>query len=945
MSYKKKLIEVALPLEAINRACARENAGRHGQPKSLHAWWSRKPLSAAKAILFAQLVDDPSSCPELFPSSESQARERLRLFRILEDLIDPDRSNDLRVLESARVEIRKSWARAADKNAENVAIMPAFHDPFAGGGALPLEAQRLGLEAYATDLNPVAVLINKAMIEVPPIFAGFSPVHPAAALTPALFDKQWRGAEGLAVDIRSYGHWIRTQAESQLGHLYPEATVSHELAVKRPDLRRYEGKSLRVIAWIWARTVLSPNPVFSGCQVPLVSSYILSSKPGKEAFVEPIVTGKEYIFDVRIGRPDDPEAAKLGTKLGRGSNFSCILSKAPITEKYIKAEGQAGRIGTRLMAIVAEGESGRVYLPPDSSHEFAANAAKPNWTPDGAVPARLTGGTCVPYGLRKWGDLFTARQLTVLDAFARLIGEVVEVVAGDASKAWRDRKDTSGDLNERAQAYGKSVALYLALALSKHADLSNSLCRWEPAAQCPRQLFARQAIPMIWHFAEGNPFGTSSGSWDVTVKGSTRAFESYFNYQAPDIPGHAQQANAVSQASLAGKIISTDPPYYDNIGYSDIADFFYVWLRRALKPVLPGSDLFSTVTTPKVDELVASAHRHGGATEAKTHFLNNMTKAMSALREAHPAFPVTIYYAYKQSESTGWETFLSALLGGGFQIVGTWPVETETANRMANQGTNSMASSIVLVCRQRAQTAPTVSRREFLQELRRELPEALRYLQGSNIAPSDLDQAALGPGMAVYSRYAKVLDSEGNALGVGDALALINETLDLIKAEPEADLDSETRWAIVWFEENGFNDGQFGSAEKVSKAKNTSIKGLEDAGILVARAGKVRLLRPDELQGSWDPTTDCRLSVWEMVHHLVRVLEGPGESAAAELVAKLGTQAEVARELCYRLYTICERKKRANEALSYNNLVQSWPEITRLARERQSVEPEQGVLF
>lgn len=416
--------------------------------------------------------------------------------------------------------------------------------------------------------------------------------------------------------------------------------------------------------------------------------------------------------------------------------------------------------------------------------------------------------------------------------------------------------------------------------------------------------------------------------------------------------GSARHADAQSQKISAGKVVSTDPPYYDNIGYADLSDFFYVWLRKSLKPIFPG--LYATLAVPKAEELVATPYRHGSKEKAEAFFLDGMTRAMHRLAEqAHPAFPVTIYYAFKQSESesdegtasTGWETFLDAVIRAGFAISGTWPMRTELGNRMIGTGTNALASSIVLVCRPRAASAPTATRREFVSALKAELPQALAHLQHGNIAPVDLAQAAIGPGMAVYTRYSKVLDAEGRPLTVREALALINQVLDEALAEQEGDFDADSRWALAWFEQQGFTEGEFGVAETLSKAKNTSVAGMVEAGILESKRGKVRLLRPEELPADWDPATDPRLTAWEMVHHLIRALESGGESSAAALVAKLGAKAETARELAYRLYTICERKKRAAEALAYNGLVQSWPEIARLAHEGGKPRAEQAALF
>ena len=870
-----------------------------------------------------------------------------------------------------------------------------FTIPSRGGGAIPLEAQRLGLEAHASDLNPVAVLINKAMIEIPPMFADRAPANPQARADGSLLGRTWKGAQGLAEDVRYYGEWMREEAARRIGHLYPKVEITAETVRRRPDLKRYEGRTLTVIAWLWARTVKSPNPAFAEVEVPLCSTFMLSTKKGKEAYVEPVIEGRGYRFEARTGAPEDAEAAKKGTKVGgSGSPFLCLMSGSPMPFDYLRTEAKSGRMGARLMAIVAEGDRGRVYLSPTEEHEAIARQAQPDWSPATNLPARALGFRVQEYGMLQWADLFTSRQLTALATFSELVAEAAERAREDFLASERDAAaalsgkqggpgagnvsfpagaspaanamppfgsdagNPQSEANARAlreggsgaRAYAEAVGVYLAFALSKQADLGNSLCRWEPVAQCPRQLFGRQAIPMLWDYAESNPLGDSSGAWTVFVGGITRAFSKAFESVHVSASGYSQQADAGAQNISRDKLLSTDPPYYDNIGYADLSDFFYVWLRRSLRSTFPS--LFSTLAVPKTEELVATPYRHGSKQKAETFFLEGMTQAMRHLAEqTHPAFPVTIYYAFKQSEtrsdtgtaSTGWETFLDAVIRSGFSVTGTWPMRTENRSRMVGQGTNALASSIVLVCRRRPQDAPLGPRREFSDALRKELPAALAHLQSGNIAPVDLAQAAIGPGMAVFTRYARVLHTSGETMTVREALAMINEVLDEALREQEGDFDRDSRWALAWFEQHGFAEGAYGAAETLSKAKNTSIAGIVEGGILVAKEGKARLLRPDELSETWDPVADERLSVWEAAHHLVRALETGGEMAAAEIVRRLGGVGEAARELAYRLYALCERKKRPAEALSYNALVQSWPEIARLAR--QDPAAEQGGLF
>ena len=991
MKIKKKLIEVALPLDAINTAAAYEKMPGIGpHPRGLHLWWARRPLAAARAVIFAQMVDDPSEYVDVLLSDPKQKRaaerelkkrlaakrslahddapepmleeiiaeqERNRLFAILKKLVLGENTTNEEVLKPARRQIWQSWRRACAENAAHPRAteifdrhtLPAFHDPFAGGGALPLEAQRLGLEAHASDLNPVAVLINKAMIEIPPRFAGQAPVNPEFRQEKRLIERGWTGAQGLAEDVRYYGQWMREEAAKRIGQLYPRVEITEKMVAERPDLKRYKGRKLTVIAWLWARTVKSPNPAFADVEVPLASTFMLSTKKGKEAYVEPVIEGRGYRFTVKVGEPPNAAATKTGTKLSRGANFRCLMSGSPITGDYIKAEGQSKRMGARLMAIVAEGDRERVYLALTSTHKAVAQAALPTWRPEVTISGSNQYLGVRPYGVEQFDQLFTNRQLLALNTFSDLVGEAT-------GRVWRaavavglpDDGLPLGDGGSGAKAYAEAVGVYLAFAVDRCSDFNNVCTRWVPGNQKVMNLFGKQAIAMTWDFPEAAILHETVGGF---VPASSFIADCILKLPQQGIGGATQQ-DAMTSLQSNGKVISTDPPYYDNIPYADLSDFFYVWLRRSLRTVFP--DLFATLAVPKADELVAFSYRHRSKEAAEVFFLDGMTRAMWRLAEqAHPAFPITIYYAFKQSEtkgnegtsSSGWETFLDAVIRSGFAISGTWPLRSEQQYRMRSMGANALASSIVLVCRPRPADTPMATRREFVAALKSELPVALTHLQRGNIAPVDLAQAAIGPGMAVYTRYAKVLDAEGKALSVREALVLINQTLDETLVQQEGDFDADSRWALAWFEQSGFDEGEYGIAEMLSKAKNTSVAGMVDAGILASKGGTVRLLKPEELPPDWNPTTDSRLTAWEMVHHLVRALEAGGESVAAELAAQLGAKAEAARELCYRLYTLCERKKRAAAALSYNSLVQSWPEINRLAREEQKAEAEQTSLF
>lgn len=942
---RKKLIEVALPLEAINVASAREKSIRHGHPSTLHLYWARRPLATARAVIFAQMVDDPSANSDLFQTEKAQDKERQRLFKIIEELVKWENTTKEEVLNAARQEIWASWRRACADNADHPQAkelfdrnkLPAFHDPFAGGGALPLEAQRLGMESYATDLNPVAVMINKAMIEIPPIFAGKPPVNPEARGRHDLISREWKGSHGLAEDVRYYGEWMRAEAHKRIGTLYPKIKVTAEMARERPDLTDYVDEDLTVIAWVWARTVKSPNPAYTSIDVPLASTFMLSTKAGKEAYVEPVIEKNGYSFRVKMGKPVNLAAVKNGTKMpGVGANFTCIVSRSPIEAGYIRNEAKAGRTSARLMAIVAEGRSSRIYLSPNKEHEEVALKAHPSWKPDTEFFQKALGFRIGNYGMTRWSDLFTQRQLASLSVFSDLVREVSEMIETEALTAGFSQGDVrlrDGGLG--AKAYAEAVCVYISFAIDRLADRGSSLCGWDSGYAKIRNTFGRQALSMVWDYAEANPFSDSSGNWTAMVDWTRKALE----FMPSCKVGFSNQADASTQSVSQSKVISTDPPYYDNIGYADLSDFFYVWMSRSLKQSYP--ELFSTLVVPKADELVATPARHGGVTEAEAFFLNGMTLAMGRIASlGHVAYPVTIYYAFKQSEgdadggvaSTGWETFLDAVIRAGFETCGTWPMRTELSNRMRGTGSNALASSIVIVCRARAIDAPSATRRDFVLALQQELPGALQHLKASNIAPVDMAQSAIGPGMAIYTRYARIVEADGKHLTVRDALKLINQVLDEHLAEQEGNWDADTRWGVTWFEQNAFMAGEFGLADQLARAKNTSVAGVVQAGFVSSNAGKVRILNPEELPTDWDPVTDTRLTVWEMLHHLIRVYK-EGEAPAAALLAKLGDKADAAKELAYRLYGICEKKKRSTEGQLYNEIITIWPDLVARSKE------------
>jgi len=926
-THPKKLIEVALPLPEINDASAYDKMPGIGpHPKGIHQWWSRKPLPTARAILFASVVDDPSAYPNRFPSDGAQNSERERLLDIVRELMQKKLHDHPEVYAKACAEMLK----------HTDGRLPPVMDPFSGGGSIPLEAARLGFDALAADLNPVAVLLNKCNLELVPNWIDRQPVNPKVREN-VLRKTGWRGVGGIAEDVRYYGRIIQKRATEKIGHLYPKVRLS----------KQYGGREANVIAWIWARTVASPNPAAKGAHVPLLSKYWLSSKKGSLAWVEPIVdrNNETWRFEVRTGEPSDRGFVKRGTQIGRGG-FECLLTKTPITFGYLRAEGAAGRLSERLIAVVAELPRGRTYLSVSTEHEKIAKTERRDSEIEALLPNEALGFRVQNYGIRKYSQMFTSRQLTAILTLSDSIKEIRQDVTKNAEEA--------GLSASEAKDYAKTVATFLALALNRCADFNNALCTWNPGNQKVMHLFGRQAIPMSWDFAEANIMGNSVGSWSTCSNYVADCIEVIG--KSAGKKGKARQIDAASPWNdIKGLMVSTDPPYYDNIGYAPLSDFFYIWLRRSIGDLHP--ELFKTILAPKEPELTAAPERFGGSKEkAKDHFESGFKKSFTALREKmDPRFPLTVYYAFKQEDeqvgsdegddgdektprngvdrTTGWETLLDALLGSGFQITATWPIRSEQQWRMRSMGSNALASCIVLACRPRPVDTMQCTRRDFMNGLKKELPAALKHLQQGNIAPVDLAQAAIGPGMAIFSRYAKVMESSGRSMTVRTALNLINQALDEVLAEQEAEFDGDTRWALAWFDQHGVDEGDFGVAETLSRAKNTAVNGLVQAGIVSARGGKVRLVKRDELPEDWDPSSDKRLTVWEATQHLIHALDQHGESGAADLLRKLGgAVGEMARELSYRLHKVCEKKNWSSEALAYNSLVLAWPELTRLAQ-------------
>jgi putative DNA methylase len=950
--HKKKLIEVAIPLEAINAASAREKSIRHGHPSTLHLWWARRPLAACRAVLFAQLVDDPSGYADTLledpkickqaeadlvvrlklwrnrkadaqgnvpdtpePTLEDCAAdiERKRLFQIIEELVLWENSTNEEVLERARAEIRRSCG----------GVLPPVYDPFSGGGSIPLEAQRLGLPAYGSDLNPVAVMIGKAMIEIPPKFKDMPPIHPG--IKERSF---YRNAEGLAEDVKYYGEWMREKAWERVGQLYPQVDLPKE----------YGGGKATVIAWIWARTVPSPDPAFSDVQVPLVSNFMLSSKKDNSAWIQPILdrANKDIEYKIRTsGTEKEIEKASLGTSAGKRQAFRCVISDAAIPYDYIREAGKQGRMGIELLAVVAEGRVGRVYLAPSEVQVSIAKSASPAWSPTTPLPDNPRDFKTPNYGLTSFGDLFTARQLCAINAFCEAAIEAKEYLVHHARSAGLteagDGLDAGGN---GATAYAEAISLYLAFSVSKALTRNCALAIWEPGMGRLAGALGRQAFPMQWSFAETNPFAGAGGD----ISGTAKSVSEVLDQLVLPNPGRIRQSNAAEITNDRSVVFCTDPPYYDNIIYADLSDFFYIWLRRTAGHIFPS--MLSTLVTPKAEEMVVAPNRHSSKAVADAFFSNEIEKAFKAMSgQMDVGFPSTIFYAFKQSDieeggvsSAGWATFLEGVLRSGLSVSATWPVRTEATNAL-KKGMNALANSVVLVCRKKEATAEVIARAEFIRALKRELPPAIAELQAANIAPADMPQSAIGPGMGVFSRYKAVLESDDSPMSVKTALQLINRELDEYLGGIQGEFDADTRFAISWFEQHGMSKGEYGSADNLARARGISVESVKHAGIIESAAGKVRILARDELDDDWEPKGDGHLTVWECLQHLVRKYEKDGISHdTAVLLKKIDAKAEAVKDLAYCLYDISANKRKdAKEATAYNALIADWTELTRQA--------------
>ena len=924
----KKLIEVALPLDDINAASSREKSIRHGHPSTLHLWWARRPLAAARAIIFAQMVNDPGG-QRGWTATKTKAQadtEREELFNLIRELVKWENTNNQELFEQAKKVIRDSWIETCEINKGRPGfdpnVLPDFHDPFAGGGALPLEAQRLGLASHATDLNPVAVLINRSMIEVPNQFLEQEPIGPLnSEHKQSEMMSEWEGSSGLAEDVRRYGAWVGNKAIEILREYYPKVDVDHS-------------RNCDVVGWIWARTTTCQNPACR-CEVPLLKSLQLTKKKGKETFLAPAVVQNGDSLSIRFDISHDKQSEPKGNV--KRKHAECFACGSSMELKKLEKRNGGGQFGAKLVAIVAKTKSGKVFLPAIKEHEDIALSVPTVTPPACHIDHWRSCTNCVVYGYENFQQLFTNRQLLSLTTYSDLVEELYKQVLRDGGTA----------------QYAKAICLYISFAVSRLADLNSSFATWINDLEAVGHVFTKQAIPMVWDFVECNPV---DDKWSGQVDWVARVIEVSLNNRAE---GWAEQKDAALECGdIINVVISTDPPYYDNIPYSNLSDFFYIWLRRSLKELY--ADVTSTIATPKDNEIVANQFRHNGKDNANAFFEERMRLALkSMLDRDNDSYPVTIYYAFKQSEtvssgtsSTGWETFLGAIIDSGFSITGTWPVRTERGARSMSIGNNALASSIVLVCRKRSSDCGQISRREFQKELRNELPEALEIMIGgssgqSPIAPVDLAQAAIGPGMAIFSKYDAVLNQDGSPMSVHDALILINRAITEYLNPESGSFDADTQFCSSWFDQYGWSTGPFGEGDTLARAKGTSVDGVREAGVLESGGGKIRLLKWSEYEADWDPTKDNRTPIWEACHQMIRRLNNQGESAAGELLAKMPEKGESIRQLAYHLYTLCERKKWAEEARAYNELIGSWHAIVAASHEvgHRGTQTELGLDF
>ncbi|MDR1013036.1 MAG: DUF1156 domain-containing protein [Lactobacillales bacterium] len=934
---KKKLIEVGLPLEAINLACAREKSIHHNHPSSLHLWWARRPLAAARAVIFASLIDDPSSHPEIFPLEEQQNAERDRLFDIIKSLVKYENIHNITLLNSAITEISNSLN----------GHFPKLLDPFCGGGSIPLEGKKLGLEVFASDLNPVSVIINFAMLDFPHRFANAIPVNPDYS-SPTINQKFVTSSKplpvknALSLDLEFYANSIYDKLHNEIGHLYPPLNPETLEFSNRRD------STTNIIAWIWFRAVKCPNPVCN-CQTPLAHSFNLCTVAGKEKHLVPIISDTTISFKIAKGKTDNYTVNKHGAK--------CIKCNAIIPLKYIQEEGVAGKLTELPGAIVADISKTKEYYIFDDLHFNASLVPRPEHVPETLIPNTNHKICTKIYGFSKFSDHFTNRQLTLLSAFSTLISDIGKQIQYDAEIKWNNYDDT--DITEGgtgSKAYSQAIQIYLSLILDKTADYNSSFSTWNAPRQGMRNIFGRQSLPMVWDFAEVNPFSNQTGSIKNMIQWVVKTLET-LDRSPISVKPTINLRDAKQDSGLRNMLISTDPPYYDNIIYSDISDFFYVWLRLTLHDIIP--NLFQTVLTPKRDEIVANKFRHdNNPVKAKLFFEKSLYEAFVNLYNcSSDEYPVTIYYAFKQREfkeinhsesnistrkiettSSGWETMLSALIKAGFSITGTWPIKTEFVGRNVGNNTNSLSTSIVLVCRKRPQAENKISTRDFIKELSREISVPLKYLQNCKLSPVDLAQAAIGPGMAIFTKYSKIIESDNSELTVRKALSEINNALDRFLSESTVGLDLESSFCIELYSQYSYNSVLAGEADILLKAKNVTLQSLLNLKVIKSKDGKISLNERDELDVTSPQHMHC---IWLNTQLLVKLfIKGGIDDSANFLNVIPPNLREKSLSVAYKLFSISENHKWIHEAKAYNSFVTDWDQIKNRAIELESIRPK-----
>lgn len=885
----RKLIEVALPLAAISAASRRDKDRKTGTIKNVHKWFAPMPTPAWRALLFASIVDDPGT-----------DAERQDLLDLITELVGFD----------GELPTPSVLERAQKIMADN-GPLPTVLDPFCGGGSTVIEAQRLGLPAAGSDLNPVPVLITKVLCELLPSIAG----------RPAMFaSEHLEGTggpyDGFSADLRFWAERVEARAKDRVGHLYsavPGATV---------------------VAWIWARTVPCVNPA-CGATIPLYSSPWLSKQRKKERWVKLCNEGTRIWFEVGSGTP----VMTPSTKAARGAKFLCPACSTSTTDATVRSLGRDGAMGTQLLAVAVKRGGEREFLSPGAVAEAPLLEA-PTGLLDLDTPSYTRDFKLPNYGLKRWADIFTTRQLHMLQAFAEIVDSLPEEMAGAGAE----------------RPYVEAIVGVLGLSIGKMAISNSTQVRWRTREGPPKAepAFGRQALPMVWDFAEANPFGDSVGAWSVVVHSTLTGLKPLAAHAQPALISQADARVAGANTEAGSALVATDPPYFAQIGYADLSDYFYLWHRLALRRTFPG--LYGTMTAPKEGELVAMPHRHGDDTAAAyDYYVEGFTQTFRnlALAQRHD-LPMVVIYAHRQEESDGddgltssaWDALLEAMLRAGVGVVGTWPIHATSSSRQIGQGTNSLASYVVLVCRPRSADAGITDRPGFVRALRAKLPPAMAALQAASTLPFDVTQAAIGPGMATFSQFARVVEPSGEAMRVRTAIGLINQVRSEILSEQDDEFDSETRWAVQWYERYAFDVGPFGEAEKLFTATATSLDGLRRTGIVGTKAPNVWLLEPESLPPDWDPVSDLKTCTWEVTMHLIRVLHfGGGEHQAAALLGKVGRFGELAHDLAYRIADVCEATKRANTALLVNGLIASWPEISRLAASGAPSPDSQGTMF